>query len=353
MRHASHFFSAFLLLSLFFSCKERGQSRQSGYPNQFQTDLIDTGSIITDYKTIFSPKAPTRITRQIRQDSKGNLLIAAYEAVIRYDGKSFWNITKEAGLDDPYAFDVLEDRAGNIWIASDQTGVFRIGLTGTVTHFTTDDGLAHNRNMCIYEDRKGHIWIGGQGGISRYDGVTFTNFTTEDGLPHHDINTIVQDRTGKLWIGTRGNACIYDGKTFTEILNDKGEPLGNVWSFMEDQNGNIWYNSDGLWRYDGDSFTHVTTLSGICIYEDQNGNIWFNPGHTGQYESGLSRFEAKSLLHDKPEATHIFQSNGTFLGISEDREGHLWIGGGDGIWRYDGKSVHYFTGKQGKDSSGN
>ncbi len=128
-------------------------------------------------------------------------------------------------------FDVLEDKKGNIWIASDQSGAFRIdATTGTITNFTTNDGLGHKRNMCIYEDLAGNIWIGGQGGLSKYNGNEFVNYTTEDGLPHNDINTIIGDKSGNFWFGTRGNAGIYDGSTFSEINNAKGEPFFNVWS---------------------------------------------------------------------------------------------------------------------------
>ncbi|MEZ5975929.1 MAG: two-component regulator propeller domain-containing protein [Planctomycetota bacterium] len=116
-------------------------------------------------------------------DRQGRLLIAAYDDIIRYDGRSFVPLNKGEGLESWYAFDVLEDRHGDIWIASDQSGVFRVdGDTGAVSRFTTDDGIGNRRNMCVYEDRAGNIWIGGQGGLTRFDGTTFRNFTVADGL---------------------------------------------------------------------------------------------------------------------------------------------------------------------------
>jgi ligand-binding sensor domain-containing protein len=247
-------------------------------------------------------------------------------------------------LDSWYAFDVLEDKKGSIWIASDQSGAFHVdNATGTITNFTTNDGLGHKRNMCIYEDLAGNIWIGGQGGLSRYNGNEFINFTTEDGLPHNDINTIIEDKSGNIWFGTRGNAGVYDGNTFSEIKNDKGEAFFNVWSIVEDKKGNIWLvDSVGLWKYNGGRFT-LKSSDIWKVYEDKKGDLL----STGMLRGGgsvLKRMESKSLEDEKIKTVEIFKSNNMFFGIVEDKKGNIWIGGGDGIWHYNGKTVSYFTG---------
>lgn len=33
-----------------------------------------------------------------------------------------------------------------------------------------------------------------------------------------------------------------------------------------------------------------------------------------------------------------------FFGVVEDKERNLWIGGGDGIWKYKGEAIEYYTG---------
>jgi ligand-binding sensor domain-containing protein len=327
------------------SCKNENQTFISKNKIENTTiDLTDNFSVIVNYDTITAPKAPKRITRNIKLDSEGNLLIAAYDDIIRFNGNSFTHLEKEEGLDSWYAFDVLEDKKGDIWIASDQSGAYRINVsTGTITNFTTNDGLGHKRNMCIYEDKAGNIWIGGQGGLSRFNGNEFINFTTEDGLPHNDINTILEDKTGNIWFGTRGNAGLYDGKFFHEIKNDEGKFFFNVWSITEDNTGNIWLvDSSGLWKHNQGTFTHE--LPDVWkIYEDTKGDFW----NTGMLKGGgsvLKRIESKSMADKKSIATEIFKSDKMFFGIVEDKKGNIWIGGGDGIWLYNGKIVNYFTG---------
>ncbi len=46
------------------------------------------------------------------------------------------------------------------------------------TKFTTENGLIHNGVFKIFEDKFGNIWIGTRNtGLSCYDGKTFKNFT--------------------------------------------------------------------------------------------------------------------------------------------------------------------------------
>ena len=339
-----HFRYLLILFILATSCK----TKQHTYTTEGKADAVlpadRTLPVLTASDTLFEPNAPKRITRNIKLDREGGLLIAAYDDIIRYSGDSFTRLAKPEGVQSWYAFDVLEDRHGNIWIASDQSGAFRIdSKTGTVTNFTPEDGLGHLRNMVVYEDSAGSIWIGGQGGLSKYDGTGFTNFTTEDGLPHNDINTLLEDSEGTIWIGTRGNAGFYDGTTFTELKNGKGDSFFNVWSIIEDQSQTIWLvDSHGLWKYHSGTYTH--TIPEVWkIFEDAKGDFWF----TGMLKGGgstLKRFETNPLIDSSSDPTELFKSDKMFFGIVEDKEGNIWVGGGDGIWRYRGASVEYYTG---------
>ncbi len=74
---------------------------------------LGIGFPIPDLNAISNSNAPSRITRNIKKDRVGNLLIAAYEGIYRFDGQSFTDITKAIGLDSCYTFDVLEDMNGN------------------------------------------------------------------------------------------------------------------------------------------------------------------------------------------------------------------------------------------------
>lgn len=351
-RHLQIYLVAIMFVFLA-SCKRQNRTDQVN-ENIGHKKIVSLDNIhpILELDTISTPNAPSRITRKIRRDKEGNLLFAAYEDIIRYDGVSFTPLTKEEGLDSYDAFDALEDKKGNIWIASTHFGLFHHDGK-SLTRFTTDDGLSHNRCMTLYEDKAGNIWIGGQGGASYYDGKSFRSFTTNEGLTNNDVNTIMEDKTGKIWFGTRGTACVYDpssllqppGNAFTEIRNDQDIPFTNVWSIIEDQKGNIWIGGqDGLWRYNGFSFTNFTTEFVAGIIEDKKGNIWATSPN-----GILSRYDENTLPNEQATAIPILTGGGAFFGILEDEKGDIWVGTLNGVCRYDGTTVSYFKDNKAQD----
>ena len=288
------------------------------------------------------------MVRNVKQDRNGNILIASYKGVFRYDGKSFTNITST--IMSPSFWDVMEDRKGNLWFATRDSGVYYYNGK-SFQHFTARDGLANNRVMTIYEDRAGIIWFGTGGGVSRYDGKSFRNFTTKDGLSNNDLTTIMEDKTGKLWFGTRGEACFYDGKTFTVFKNKDGKAFNNVWSIIEDKKGNIWFgNVDGLWRYDGSTYTKVSQRAASAIMEDKKGNIW-TTGSGNAYVVdawALSRYDQKSLYNKNPAVMEIMSKQKMLCRILEANDGSIWVGSINGVYRYDGKTITGFKSKEGQ-----
>ena len=337
-----------LLMSVFFtSC---GQNQTYAPPDIVRSETKDS----------VTSNGPTRMVRNVKQDRNGNILIASYTGVWRYDGKLFTNITSR--ISSPSFWDVLEDRKGNLWFGTRDSGVYHYNGK-FFQHFTTRQGLASNQALHIYEDRAGNIWFATGGGVSRYDGKSFRNFTTKDGLPNNDITTVMEDKTGKLWIGTRGDACFYDGKTFTVFKNKDGKPFKNVWSIIEDKKGNIWLGDSGydlsrygLWRYDGSTFTKVMQKGAYAIIEDKKGNIWTtgaaDPAAAGAAPQvwSLSRYDQKSLYNKNPTVTEIMTIKGpALLGILEANDGSIWFGAlgpKKGVYRYDGKTITDFKSTQ-------
>jgi ligand-binding sensor domain-containing protein len=335
-------YALFLMLVFYTSCGQK----QTNVPKD---------NIYSEPKDIVTSYGPHLMVRNIKQERNGNILIAGsntsvFGDVFRYDGKSFTNLTSKLGAH--RFWDILEDRRGNIWFASLDSGVYYYNGK-SFQHFTTREGLANNCVSEIYEDKAGIIWFGtGGGGVSRYDGKSFQNFTTKEGSSNN-ITTIIEDKTGRLWIGTRGETFVYDGKTFTTLIHE-GKTFNNVWSIIEDKKGNIWFGvnggrANGLWRYDGSVFTKVSQRGVYAIVEDKEGNIWT----TGEVNPGggvwaLSRYDQKSLYNKEPTVTEIMSRGPALLGILEAKDGSIWFGAVDGVYRYDGKTITDFKSKEGK-----
>ncbi len=318
---------------------------------------------------LINSQGPKTITRNVIQDKKGNIWIAAFDGIFRYDGKAFTNITGK--VSSARFFSVLADSKGGLWFGSIGSGVYYYDGK-SFKNFTTRDGLLNNEITCIYEDKAGNIWLGAGGGASRYDGKSFRNYIingdamNEDRTgktfatrPPYEVTSIIEDKTGRFWFATRGNTFVYDGKTFTVFGHD-GKPFKNVRSVTEDKKGNIWFGgADGLWRYNGSTFTNFTQKFVGYIMEDKKGNIWTSserggsqawalPGYGGKSMAdqawALSRYNEKSLSDKKPGATEITYKPMTF-GILEDDKGNIWFGAMDGVHRYDGNTITDFKGR--------
>lgn len=338
-----------VLFILFISCvntKERKQSEPTKetieIPSSNPSKPKDFDPYFTPTETITTTKGPQNITRNILADRKGNIWLATWEGLIRYDGSTFTNITNQEGLRRYRAFDLLEDQKGHLWVATIGAGVYHYDGT-TFTNYTTADGLANDRVTNLYEDRKGVIWFGTESGISQYNGSTFTNLTREQGLLNTDVNSIMEDRSGKFWIGTRGRAYWYDGQIFTEIITPSGKPFTNVRKIIKDRDGNMWLGgNDGLWRFDGIDFLNYTQNFIGYIYEDQKGNIWTSSEGAYRGEWVLSRYEVKPLNFEKAIASTIKTEENMFFGIVEDKAGLIWLGSLKGVYRYDGAEFSYF-----------
>jgi ligand-binding sensor domain-containing protein len=79
------------------------------------------------------------------------------------------------------------------------------------------------------------------------------------------------------------------------------------------------------------------------MLQDKNGNIWF-----GTNGDGIARFDGKTLVY----FTLKDGFSGTAVrGIFEDKEGNMWFGTSGGVSKYDGKTFVNFTTKAGLDDN--
>ncbi len=254
--------------------------------------------------TYFAPEEGfgDRVVRDIAEDGQGNLWFATTNGVTRYNGSSFTNFTIKDGLPHPQGWSLLvdregtlwvgtqggvarfngksfepfllplaeveipteayptyqlvndmeQDRAGNIWFATNGNGVFKYDGKSLV-QLTDNDGLGSNFVRAVIQDKQGNMWFSTlYGGVSRYDGKAFKKFDTRDGLETEHVWTIFEDRDGNIWMADRGGALRYDGKTFTRFWEKEGLGSKFVQSFMQDDKGTIWFGtSGGVYRFDG------------------------------------------------------------------------------------------------------
>jgi ligand-binding sensor domain-containing protein/signal transduction histidine kinase len=144
---------------------------------------------------------------------------------------------------------IKNDRAGNIWVASEK-GLFKFRDDQVIAKYTTAEGLPSDDVKVIHEDRSGTLWFGTYGGLVKFDGVKFTLFTTENGLAGNRVRSIYEDEKDVLWIGTydSGLSRLVDGK-FVNYTVENGLFNNGVFQILEDRKNNFWISCNkGIYR---------------------------------------------------------------------------------------------------------
>lgn len=112
--------------------------------------------------------------------------------------------------------DLLTDRAGNIWVATNSDGLFHIDpISGKNHHFSHNtrklNSLASNTPLYLKEDTQGRIWIGTSGGglnlfQPKDDNISMSTFrhwrSYNSPIASDNVYLIAEDRNQKLWITT-------------------------------------------------------------------------------------------------------------------------------------------------------
>ena len=101
---------------------------------------------------------------------------------------------------------IFEDSRRQLWVGTADGGLnLRNPRTGGFRHFTTADGLPSNVINALLEDRAGHLWLSTNQGLTRFDPARRVgkSFTRTDGLQSNEfnVNAALRARGGELYFG--------------------------------------------------------------------------------------------------------------------------------------------------------
>jgi len=285
----------------------------------------------------------------------------------------------------PFTY-LLEDRQGNLWMATMADGLKR--MTGdTLTGLSTDEGLPDDFIRCLLIDRDENIWIGTDtGGLAQLRDPIVRNITRENGIPESAVLAVMEDRQGFLWVGTRNSGlCKMKTGRVVKIFNAKtGLSSNRVRALFEDSNANIWIGTEdtGLNILQNGRLNKLTSDSGLSsnnvtgVLQDRKGVIWIGTDkgldrfRDGKIDpagglAGLAGYRVRALLETRDGLLLVGTSQGLFkvseievekieltradsepeiVSLHEDAEGILWIGTkGEGLLRRDEAETMAFT----------
>ena len=269
----------------------------------------------------------------IAQDPEGHLWFG-FDYLIRFDGTSFHRYEEKEGFSKSRTqYAVCRDLTGKMWIG--EYG-HRDGLwcyaDGTFQYVQVDLGGRLRRIQC---DREGRMWFSTVEGMVYQDGDGFNRFTSADGLPHFSVTAMFQDREHQHWFATLEGVVRYDAHSISIFDFSAKLPKNRkreISQLVQDSRGDIWigcvspdfnYQSESLFRFDGERFEHVSTESGLditncfAIYEDSDGCLWLG-GCNGLFRYDEEKIKEIQAIADVREKS--------ICAITQNAQGHFLFG---------------------------
>lgn len=276
----------------------------------------------------------------------------------------FNRLTTEDGLSNNTVYEIIQDRLGFLWFATDD-GLNRFdGYDFKIFRHdpTNENSISDNSVWALTEDRKGNIWIGTKNGwLNCYDPVTdkFKKWKIEsDVTKENSITFVYEDRTEKIWIGTyRSGLYRFDPSTgeiehwFNNPAENTSLSNNHISSILEDNEGNLWISTyNGLNKFNLQSSTVVfiryfnepgnssSISNNIVWYLTKSGSdpnlIWIGTanGLTG-YRTDKKVFS--QIRIPNPDNLQFGTAAGSVIEeITLDGEKILWIDSYAGLLRY-------------------
>ena len=241
-----------------------------------------------------------------------------------------------------------ESRADDeILLVSTTMGTFQI--TGKTAKSLDDKGMYTGENYCINASKKDTsiLYLSFNKGIEIYqynnkkwEKLRVFKFTAE-------IKKVIEDNSGILWLETNNSGVIkvYPDMT-TEHLNlSHGLPTLNFIMLFELNNEIVFATPKGVLKFDNtikkfkqhELFSKLypdTNIGFLVVQEDKRGNIWVSRYKDYDYrierifENKLGQYEIDSL----PFKRFNFKEPEV---IYPEDNGFVWIGTGDGLFKYD------------------
>lgn len=134
-----------------------------------------------------------------------------------------------------------EDNMGNLWIGTNEKGIYCYDNSNKLHIFNENRGLISNKINTFCFDKKGNLWYGTNKGLGKIVILenrtpTILNFNTDHGIVDFEIEKVLEFNN-KIWCASKENLFYFESN---KLIKNKIPPLINIKSVSI--NNNNYYN---------------------------------------------------------------------------------------------------------------
>ncbi|WP_102797109.1 ligand-binding sensor domain-containing diguanylate cyclase [Bowmanella denitrificans] len=257
--------------------------------------------------------------RTLAINSKGELLAAGSRGSFARYANHQWHPMPQL---DVRINQVLTNNAGELWIATNNQGLYRQTANGQLQHFDSSSGLPSQSIKALFEDNNSRIWVGTTAGLAYLDRNSFHVHTA---IPDIPVVGLTEDSQGALLVASEQGLFRQNGQDFVPFYQhilSRG-----VSQILADNQNALWVGTvnDGLYRLHNGQIEHKGVNDGLpdsrikALYQDREGSIWVgtNGGLVRLRKANFTTISSKSgLVGDYARTVLVTESGSILVGTS-------------------------------------
>ncbi len=270
----------------------------------------------------------------------GTIWLTTIEGIYFFDKELHTYINDE--LDNLIVRDIIEDKPGSFWFASQERGVLHFENNILIKEFNSSHGFKSDVSFALQTTGPDQILVGTSfpGGFYYIENDEIQKNWSK-GLQEFIIWQILVDERNRIWLRTNVNGIVLIENEKLQTIREKNNLVDNQpMKIFEDDNGNIWIpTKNGISKY-GKIIFHIYKEGFI----DKEENIisigaYKNVIYAGT-DKGLNIIKNNELkggydISNIYEEPYIYTTVPSILPLSEKE---IWLGTYNGLTRFDGKS---------------